>query len=689
MAAIHHPLPVSMYIICLCYLLSLTSSPPGLATALSFSFNFSSSNSGDLCLTELRCERDARMGSGVIDLTKNELKANTHSAGRASYGRPVPLWDNTTGEVASFSSNFTFQIRPQNETDPMFPKCDFNGTEGMGDGMAFFLASYPSRIPPNSYGMNLALFNDNNNINATGDDRVVAVEFDTFLNPIDHSNNHVGIDVNSIDSRAYTNVTERLGSDDAVLTAEVTYDNRTGALFARLQISGDERWYTVNTSVDMKKDLPQQVAVGFSGASGICINLHQVLSWSFSSTLVLGTNSRRQRWLVPVVVPSAAVAFLVLLAVGILVCRRHIWDSNEGEEEPEQAEFERGLGPRRYSYRELAAATKGFAEEEKLGRGGFGSVYRGSLRDQDSPVAIKMFSAESSAQGRKEFEAEVKIISRLRHRNLVHLLGWSDSRRGLLLVYQLVPEGSLDRHIHTSCLTWAQRYKIILGLGSALRYLHTEWAQCVLHGDIKPSNILLDSSLSTKLGDFGLARLVDHGARPRTTQVIMGTAGYIDPEFIRTRRLTTESDVYSFGMVLLEIVSGRRPMDMNKEQPAAAADKVAIPLLKWVWDLYEKSAILEAVDERLNGDEQLGDGHDGKSQVHRALVVGLWCTHPDPSARPSVMQLMNVLQSTEVTLPILSRPGPSSYIFQGSHGYNASSSSANVCSDVSWASTGR
>ncbi|KAF7092996.1 hypothetical protein CFC21_095435 [Triticum aestivum] len=301
MAAIHHLLSVSVYIICLCYLLSLTSAPPGLATALSFNFNFSSSNSGDLCDTELRCERDARMGSGAIDLTKNEVKANLYSAGRASYGCPVPLWDNATGEVASFSSNFTFQIRPQNETDEKFPgeKCDFNSSDGMGDGMAFFLVRYPSRIPPNSYGMNLALFNGSNNFNATGDDRVVAVEFNTYFSPMDHSNNHVGIDVNSINSKAYTNVTKRLGSDDAVMTVEVSYDNRTRVLVAHLQISGDERWYTVSMSVDMKKELPQQVAVGFSGASGICIELHQVLSWSFSSTLeeaaVLATNSRPPR----------------------------------------------------------------------------------------------------------------------------------------------------------------------------------------------------------------------------------------------------------------------------------------------------------------------------------------------------------------------------------------------------------
>ncbi|KAM3206598.1 hypothetical protein ACQJBY_061983 [Aegilops geniculata] len=667
------------------------SGPLCLATALSFSFNFSSTSSADPCDTELRCERDTRMGSGAMELTKNEIRANLYSVGRASYTRPVLLWDNATGEVASFSSNFTFRIRPQNESFDQLRICDLNGSAGMGDGMAFFLAHYPSRLPPNSYGMNLALFNDSSSFNATGDDRVVAVEFDTYRNFMDHSNNHVGIDVNSIDSRAYTNVTKRLVSDDTIMTAEISYDNRTGVLVARLQIDGDKRPYTVNTSVDMKNDLPQQVAVGFSAATAICIELHQVLSWSFSSTLngtTVATSPRRRR-LVPVLVPSAVAAFLVLLcAVAVIVYRRRIWerlDCSDNEEEHEQAEFERGVGPRRYRYRELAAATKDFAEEEKLGRGGFGNVYRGSLSDQDRPVAIKMLSAESSAQGRKEFESEVKIISRLRHRNLVHLLGWSDSRKGLLLVYQLVPEGSLDRHIYSSSLllTWPERYRIILGLGSALRYLHTEWEQCVLHGDIKPSNILLDSLCSTKLADFGLARLVEHGAGPRTTQVVMGTAGYIDPEFIRTRRPTTESDVYSFGIVLLEVVSGRRPdMGMEMEQPAAADKVIQLPLLKWIWDLYEKSAIAEAADERLKQDNQLNDG-DCEWQLHRTLVVGLWCTHPNPSARPSVVQFMNVLQSEDVKLPALSRPGPSD-ISPGLHGNNASSS-ANACGDVSWA----
>lgn len=434
-----------------------------LATSVEFSFNFS--NPGDPCDDGLLiCEHDTRKGSDVIELTKNEISGNAYSTGRASYPRPVPLW-NKAGEVASFVSNFTFQIKPKDEI--AICKCTCNTS---GDGMAFFLARYPSRIPPNSYGANLALFNDSNNLYATGDSRVVAVEFDTFLNLLlDQSSNHVGIDVNTIISKAYTNVTKGLVSEDAIMAATISYNNLTGFLAVHLQI-GDGKPYNVSATVDMRATLPEEVAVGFSAATGACAELHQLLSWSFSSTLQPATNSTKpksSRRLLPVLVPVAVAVFVVFLCVlgFLLPPRRRIWrrltgrtdDDIDSDEEREQAEFERGVGPRRYRYREIAAATRNFAGEEKLGQGGFGNVYRGVLGDHDRPVAVKMFSAESSAQGRKAFEAEVKIISRLRHRNLVQLLGWCDSRKGLLLVYELVPEGSLDKHLYGSLLSWPDR----------------------------------------------------------------------------------------------------------------------------------------------------------------------------------------------------------------------------------------
>ncbi|CAN6182010.1 unnamed protein product [Urochloa humidicola] len=302
-------------------------------------------------------------------------------------------------------------------------------------------------------------------------------------------------------------------------------------------------------------------------------------------------------------------------------------------------------GPRRYSYGTLAAATCNFAECERIGRGGFGSVYRGYLEEQDRHVAVKTSSAAGSLpdKGSREFEAEVEVMSQLRHRNVVQLVGWSDGHRGLLLVYELVPGGSLHKHLHDRdrILTWPERYKIVLDLGAAILYLHTGLDRCVVHGDIKPSNVILDLSGNAKLGDFGLARLVDHGAEPRTTQVVAGTFGYVDPEFVGDRRRGTESDVYSFGVVLLEIC-GRRPT-----VPSGQKKKEASTLLNRVRRMYGRNAILDAADRRLGGafDER---------QMESVLVAGLWCADCDRSRRPSIAQAMDVLRSANSEmLPVL------------------------------------
>jgi serine/threonine protein kinase len=634
------------------------------ASSLSFSLNFSDPsvpNRG----ASIDFTGDAYISPSRLELTNNVRGATIqYSTGRASYVHKVPLWSSATGEMTSFTTTFSFQITPDKESLPE-----------TGDGMAFFLGHFHSEIPPNSNGGSLGLLPAFTN--GTGDSRVVAVEFDTFLNPenADTSGNHIGIDVNSVNSTASTDTTTWPGKNltsPNVMTATVNYHNVSKLLTVDLLI--DDALYQVNATVDLSRYLPEEVAVGFSGATGLVAELHQILSWSFSSTLQLGNDApppaepplpriSKIRKTTLAILLSVLVPLLFLLVCATVVWWRHKktrsirenedrgTDSDSEEQCVDRADLERGVaagGPRRYTYRELAAATSNFAEEEKLGRGGFGSVYRGHLLtiggDQDGgrPVAVKVLSAESSAQGRKEFEAEVRIISRLKHRNLVQLLGWCDSRKGLLLVYELVAKSSLDKHLYSSdrFLAWPQRYNIILGLGSALRYLHGEWEQRVVHGDIKPSNIMLDCSLGTKLGDFGLARLVDHGAGLlQTTKVVLGTAGYIDPEFVNTRRPSTESDVYSFGVVLLEIVSGLRPVIETPER--------SFTLLRWVWSLYGRNAILDAADERLRGDEA------EERWMERVLVVGLWCANPERSERPSVAQAMHALQSEETKLPEL------------------------------------
>ncbi|XP_045084821.1 L-type lectin-domain containing receptor kinase IX.1 [Aegilops tauschii subsp. strangulata] len=636
-------------VFCFCSLLFSIHVP--YATSLSFNFNFS--DPGSYCTpdADIACAGDAFFHAPFMELTMNDIsEGNNHSIGRVWYAQPVPLWNKATGEVASFNTSFSFQIRPVN--------ADYSA-----DGMAFFLGHYPSGIPLGSYGGNLGLFNGSNNKNATGSDRIVAVEFDTFRNlQVDDDDNHVGIDVNSIVSVVSTSPDKKL-TLGTTMTAEISYENSTEKLSVILWIS--ETSYRINTSIDMKICLPEEVAIGFSAATGSSIEVHRVLSWSFNSTLAGKSSST----LLPGAVPpetvssksqgkvQATIAFsvaifsvLVCSFMGFLLRKQRVWkkanqtSDGEFEDENDKAEFEKGVGPRRYHYSELAAATGNFAEEKKLGRGGFGHVYQGCLRidDKDRHVAIKKLSSESSVQGRKEFEAEIKIISRLRHRNLVQLIGWCDSCKGLLIVYELVSEGSLDKHIYNigRLLKWPERYNIIIGLGSALRYLHSEWEQSIVHGDIKPSNIMLDTSYNTKLGDFGLARLVDHGAKSETTKVVMGTAGYIDPELVNTRRPSTGSDVYSFGIVLLEVVSGRHPV-------AESEDKFFV-LLRWVWDLHIKNTILEVVDKRLRGGDEMDE-----RQMERVLVVGLWCAHPDRSERPSMAQAMHVLQSEDAKLPEL------------------------------------
>jgi serine/threonine protein kinase len=209
-----------------------------------------------------------------------------------------------------------------------------------------------------------------------------------------------------------------------------------------------------------------------------------------------------------------------------------------------------------------------------------------------------------------------------------------------LLVYELMHNGSLEKHLYSKekLLTWPVRHNIALGLGSALLYLHKEWEQCVVHRDVKPSNIMLDSSFNAKLGDFGLARLTDHYQDVETT-VVAGTKGYLAPECVfGTENASTQSDVFSFGVVLLEIVCGRMPI-------VHVHDPKKVNLVEWVWDLYGQNMLMEAVDGRLHGDFK-------REEVECFMIVGLWCAYPEKSLRPSIKQAMNVLQF-QAHLPIL------------------------------------
>ncbi|KAL8209259.1 hypothetical protein R6Q57_008671 [Mikania cordata] len=575
------------------------------------------------------------------------------SSGRLTYQKLFHLWDQNS------TTRFTFTINTGNQ-------------DVYGDGMTFFLAPDGFQIPSKQEGGGIGLTGGDQVLNSTLNP-FVAVEFDTFRNDWDPVGDHVGININSMIS--VTNVTwSSLVSEGQLNTARVTYNStakRPSVAFTGFD--GDVVFtQRLSTQVDLRKYLPENVSIGFSASTGDYFEIHTLHSWDFDSSLpideknigseVIGTydSAPVPSATEPVAVHDHArtkVVISLVLGLGLSVytlitglfifCsfRKRLANFRNKNQEVIDATQELGIetGQQNFTYKQLALATKNFSEEEKIGQGGFGAVYRGFLKEVNSYVAVKKISS-GSKQGIKEYAAEVKTISRLRHRNLVNLIGWCHEGKQLLLVYEFMSNGSLDSHLFKgSCLlTWSIRYNVVRGLASALLYLQEEWEQCVLRRDIKSSNIMLDSNFNAKLGDFGLARLVDHEKGSQTT-ILAGTMGYMAPECILTGKAGKVSDVYSFGIVALEIASGKRPLD-----PMAKGGHIR--LVDHVSDLYARGELSEAADMKL-------EAHFDEGEMERMMVVGLWCAHTNPNARPSIKQAVQVL-NFEAPLPILSKTMP-------------------------------
>ncbi|CAJ1936168.1 unnamed protein product [Sphenostylis stenocarpa] len=603
--------------------------------ANSLSFNYPNFKNGDV-----KWEGDASILKGAIQLTSNTIDQNNNfSVGRVTSYQQMLLWDVNSGKLADFTTKFSFVI--------------FSEKKNYGDGMAFFLADPRLPLLKNiKEGGGLGLMDGEQAVNSTQHPAkypFVAVEFDTFNNVWDppYSGSHVGLNFNSMKS----NVSKPWLTDIQIwkiYNCRIAYNSSTLTLSVSLTMHNDSKTVKehISCKVDLRDYLPGRVILGFSAATGILYEVHTLRSWSFNSSLQSDEIKQEGEKLGSWVGLGIGVGF-VLSLLG-LVCTL-LWKRSRGRKDElvfdlkMGDEFPKGTGPKSISYNELACATNKFAESEKLGQGGFGGVYKGYLKDMKSYVAIKRISRESR-QGMKEYVTEVKVISQLRHRNLVQLIGWCHTKNDLVLVYEYMPNGSLDSHLYgvKSFLTWKVRYNIALGLASALLYLQEEWEQCVIHRDIKPSNIMLDSSFNAKLGDFGLARLVDHEKGSQTTR-IAGTRGYIAPEYFISGKATKESDIYSFGVVLLEIASGRKSVEVEAEEGQIA-------VVEWVWKLYGLGRVLEAADPKLCGEFD-------EKQMERLMVVGLWCVHPDTSFRPSIRQVIQVLIFDSL-LPILPETMP-------------------------------
>lgn len=335
-------------------------------------------------------------------------------------------------------------------------------------------------------------------------------------------------------------------------------------------------------------------------------------------------------------------------------------NSNKGQNE-EDLQIIASQEQKFFSFDVLVAATKNFNQNNKLGEGGFGSVYKGKL-DDGRQIAVKKLS-QTSKQGKKEFMNEAKLLARVQHRNVVNLLGYCVHGEEKLLVYEYVANESLDKILFKqgsrSPLDWNQRHDIIMGVAKGLLYLHEDSHSCIIHRDIKASNILLDDKWVAKIADFGMARLFLEEQTHVNTRVA-GTNGYMAPEYVMHGRLSTKADVFSFGVVMLELISGQKNSTFSLDIDCQS-------LLDWVYKLYKKGKILDAMDPLL-APSAVPD------QIETCIQIGLLCVQSDPHFRPTMQRVVVMLSRKPRTLDEPTKPGYPGSRYRRRHKPTASSS---------------
>ncbi|KAG5234798.1 receptor protein [Salix suchowensis] len=294
----------------------------------------------------------------------------------------------------------------------------------------------------------------------------------------------------------------------------------------------------------------------------------------------------------------------------------------------------------------IELATNNFSDDNKLGQGGFGAVYKGILADGQA-IAVKRLSS-NSGQGDVEFKNEVRLLAKLEHRNLVRLLGFCLEGTEKLLVYEFVPNSSLDQFIHDPIkrlvLNWEKRYKIIEGIARGILYLHQDSQLRIIHRDLKPSNILLDGKMNAKISDFGMAKLMKTDQSHDDASKIAGTLGYIAPEYAKHGQFSVKSDVFSFGVLVLEIVSGRKQSSRNGEDIEH--------LLSHAWKSWRKGTASDLIDPILRG--------DSTAQMMRCIHIGLLCVQENVADRPTMASVNLMLSTSSCTLH---RPSQPAYFF--------------------------
>ncbi|KAL8509788.1 hypothetical protein ACS0TY_016851 [Phlomoides rotata] len=587
---------------------------------------------------------DSYLRNGVVGLTR-ELEVPSSSSGSVIYNKPIAFFDSETNTTASFFTRFAFSIDNVNPSS-------------YGDGLTFFIS--PNNQTLGSPGGFLGLVNSSQFTK----NRFIAVEFDTKqdLHFKDVDANHVGLDIDSLISIKSVNpmiMSVDLKSGN-VINAWIDYNSGWKKVQVFLSYSSSKPVKPIlSVEIDLSFYLNEFMFVGFSASTEGSTELHYIQNWSFvtsgfrplrprihphnvSDTTVPYTppfpvsdsgkrHHKKIGLALGIIFPSFFCAFLIVF--GLISFKK--W---KGIKTDKTLKAELITGPRQFLYKELTSATRGFHQSRILGHGAFGTVYKAFFVETGTFSAVKR--SKHSHEGKTEFLSELSIIACLRHKNLVQLQGWCVEKGELLLVYEYMPNGSLDNVLYqdTRTLKWEYRYNIAVGLASALTYLHQECEQQVIHRDIKTSNIMLDSSYNARLGDFGLARLMDHDKSPVST-LTAGTMGYLAPEYLQYGKATEKTDVFSYGVVILELACGRRPIEREGD------GQKMVNLVDWVWKLHFEGNLTAAADEGMNGEFE-------ETEMKKLLLVGLSCANPDGAERPSMRRVMQILNNESEPLMV-------------------------------------
>lgn len=544
-----------------------------------------------------------------------------HQAGRAIYSSPVRLFDPPTRTPASFQTTFSFQLNNSHSKDAS------NSSSGLGgSGFAFIIV--PDEFTVGRPGPWLAMLND-----ACDDDyKSVAIEFDTRKNPEfgDPDDNHVGFNLGSIVSTATRSVSLR---DGVIHRAWISYDGLRRWIDFRL--GSDDSGYPsqpiFSGPLDLAPFLEEYMFVGFSASTGNHTQIHNILSWNFSSTTQAslrvpspktcesrvivksdeGTNSSRAK------APSSFLIFIAVVVLGLAVLVNLYCNGKRRPREPPMVSFPETKQrprppnkPRRFAIAEISSATRCFSDLQELGSDFRGAFYRGTLMN-GSHVAVKRLSAQFlSSQGldRRRIMKEIGALSRVRHPNLVPIRGWCLDNRETMVVYDYLPNGSLDKWLFgAGVLPWTRRFKVVKDVADGLSFIHSKQ---LAHKNMKTSSVFLDISFRAMLGDFGLVLSASDSKRFEAA-------------------VSQKVDVFDFGVFALEVVAGRR-----RVEPEAAAE--VKDLLDFAWRTHEQDEKRRVLDRRMGS----VINHE---QAVLVLEVGLLCTLNDTKGRPSMEEVVGFL----------------------------------------------